>query len=760
MVKQLQARSTEYLKALAREIREANTGRVITYSPKAFFPLTKLCRDSCGYCTFAQPPARVEQAFMSREAIATLADRAVNAGASEALFTLGERPELRYQVAADALRSLGHESTISYLAEAAQIAAAHGLLPHLNPGTLSRNEISLLAPYAVSMGIMLESMVGGLECHRLAPDKAPSLRLATLEAAGSLGVPMTTGLLVGIGDTEEQRVEALEAIARIHSEYGNLQEVIIQNLLPKPGTQMARTDEPTLEVFQRAVALARILLPPGIHLQAPPNLSDDLAGLLDSGIDDLGGISRVTIDHVNPERPWPPLAELEQRVAQLGFDLVPRLPVYPEYADRMHEALDPIPRRLLLSLRDREGYAREHLWFSGQLADLPLEPLRGSGRRQPRPGWLEEISTATSAGELVPREHLELALKAKGSTARAVVELADHLRAEVHGDKVSFVNNRNINYTNVCTFKCRFCAFSKGPNSLNLRGAPYLLDQQAILAKIDEAEMSGATEVCLQGGIHPNFDGKYYLELTEAIHERFPRIHIHAFSALEVFIGAKRLGIGLEEYLQELAARGLRSLPGTAAEILVDRVRAIICPDKLTTAEWLEVHEAAHGAGLRSNVTIMFGTVETAAETARHLELTRALQIRTQGFTEFVPLPFVHMGTPLFARGLSRRGPTLREAILIHSVGRIAYHGTIPNIQASWVKMGVAGASALLHAGANDLGGTLMEESISHAAGAEHPHALDVESLSAIAESAGRTLWQRNTLYQPVKQAHSPKAIA
>ena len=759
MAKQLSAKSTEYLQSLAMEIRAATTGQVVTYSPKAFFPLTTLCRDSCGYCTFAQPPARVKEPYMSREAVASLARRAAAAGASEALFTLGERPELRYRIAAEALRSMGHESTVSYLAEAAEIATSHGLLPHLNAGTLTAGEVAALSPHGVSMGIMLESISNGLECHRLAPDKAPAARLATLEAAGALGVPMTTGLLVGIGDTEEERVLALEEIASIHARYHNIQEVIVQNLLPKPGTPMARVEAPSAEIFHRTIALARIVLPPSIHLQAPPNLSDDLSGLLASGIDDLGGVSRITIDHVNPERPWPQIAELEAALARLGFDLVPRLPVYPGYADRIHEALAPEPRKLLLALRDREGYAREHLWFSGQAATLP-EDLFSPANRVKRPGWLDEIATATRAVEPVPAEHLELALAARGSAAHEVIELADALRATVNGDEVTYVNNRNINYTNVCTFKCRFCAFSKGPNSLNLRGAPYLLDLPAILAKVEEAEAVGATEVCLQGGIHPNFDGKYYLELTEAIHKRFPRIHIHAFSALEVFTGAKRMGMKLEAYLQELMARGLRSLPGTAAEILADRVRSIICPDKLTTAEWLEVHETAHRVGLRSNVTIMFGTVETAFETARHLELTRSLQLRTGGFTEFVPLPFVHMGAPLYTRGLSRRGPTLREAILLHSVGRIAYHGTIPNIQASWVKMGIEGATALLRAGANDLGGTLMEESISHAAGAEHPHALETESLAAIAKSAGRSLRQRTTLYQRVPEAALPGAIA
>ncbi len=744
--------STERLLREAARRRDQLTGPIITYSPKVFVPLTRLCRDRCGYCTFATSPHHVEQPYLEPARVRAIARAGVAAGATEALFTLGERPELRWRAARDALDALGYATTLEYLAAAADVASAEGLLVHLNPGTLDPSEVALLRPHAVSMGVMLESVVANLEAHRGAPDKDPSRRIATVRAMAAARVPTTSGILVGIGDEEEDRLRALELLGEIATDTGFVQEVIVQNFLPKPRTRLWRARPASREAHLRSIALARLVLPPTVHVQAPPNLTDDVEGLLQAGVDDLGGISRVTPDHVNPERPWPAVELLERRLARAGFSLVPRLAVYPEFALR-DDAVDPVQRPLVLAAMDRDGYARDHQWFAGGLDPLPATVVAPSSR--PPAPWIAELEAALESGDEPSEELLVRALTARGSDAARVIELADALRAKTNGDVVTFVVNRNINYTNQCTFGCGFCAFSRGPRKLQLRGAPYLLTMDEILAKVAEAVSRGATEVCLQGGIHPRFDGSTYLSIAEAIHDRFPGLHLHAFSALEVWEGARRLGWSLERYLTELAACGVKSLPGTAAEILDDEVRAVICPDKLTTAEWLEVHETAHEVGLRSNVTMLFGTVETARHQARHFLRTRQLGARTKGFTEFVPLPFVHMGAPLYLTGRSRRGPTLREAVLTHAVGRIAYHGVIDNVQASWVKMGPDGAALLLCAGANDLGGTLMEESISRAAGAQHGRELETGDFVAIAQRAGRRLVQRSTFYQHLQAVES-----
>lgn len=751
MPSSLLAWSTARLLREAARCRDRIHGRTITFSPKVFVPLTRLCRNRCGYCTFATTPRALTAAYLSIEEVRELARAGVRAGATEALFTLGERPELRWAAARSALSELGAASTLEYLATAADAAREEGLLAHLNPGTLAPEEVLRLRPHAVSMGTMLESIRADLPAHAGAPDKDPVLRLATVRAMAGARVPTTSGLLVGIGDEEIDRLEALRALATVAEETGYLQEVIIQNFLPKPRTRLRNHAPAAREAHLRTIALARLVLPESVHLQAPPNLTDDVEGLLGAGIDDLGGISRVTPDHVNPERPWPEVEVLGRRLRGAGFDLIPRLPLYPEFALRP-EAVDVAQRPAVLRAMDRDGYAREHDWYAGRPGPLPREPL--PTRSGPLAGWVGELEAAAADPHGPSAELLALALSARGAEARAVADLADRLRRETNGDAVTFVVNRNINYTNQCTFGCGFCAFSRGPRALALRGAPYLLDMDHILAKVAEAAARGATEVCLQGGIHPRFDGRTYLEIAEAIHARFPSMHIHAFSALEVWEGARRLGWPIDRYLAELAERGVKSLPGTAAEILDDEVRRIICPEKLDTAAWLEVHETAHAVGLRSNVTMMFGTVETTAHTVAHLERTRALAARTGGFTEFVPLPFVHMGAPIYLQGKARRGPTLREAILAHAVGRIAYHGTIPNVQASWVKMGPEGAALLLGAGANDLGGTLMEESISHAAGAAHASELSVAQLAEITRRAGRHLVQRTTFYEPLRTIH------
>ncbi len=737
----------------ARRRRLAATGTRITFSPKVFIPLTQLCRDRCGYCTFAKPPARLASPYLEPEAVLGVARAGAAAGCGEALFTLGEQPEDRYPTARRWLQDHGFDSTVDYLvAMCALVRDETGLLPHANAGALSVPELRRLRAVSASQGMMLESLNPDLACHRGAPDKAPARRLATLEAAGEAAVPFTTGLLVGIGESRRDRLRTLAAIAESHRRFGHVQEVIVQNFLPKAGTAMGDAPPCPPEELWWTIAAARLVLPDDVHLQAPPNLSEDLRPLLDSGIDDWGGVSPVTADHVNPERAWPDLGSLRQQTEEAGLALAPRLTIYPEFALDPERWLDPAMRFAVLDRSDAEGLCREDPWSSGGEAAPPIlvgarppaVPLPSTG------GAVAEVLTAVRSGRLVDEDDIVTLFSARGPEVAAVAAVADELRAEAVGDVVTWVANRNINYTNICTFKCRFCAFSKGPLSLNLRGAPYLLGVDDISRRVAEAEEAGATEVCLQGAIHPDFDGDYYLKVIEAVRRGSERIHIHAFSALEVTEGARRLGEPLDRYLTRLRDAGLKTLPGTAAEILDDPVRAVLCPDKIDTEQWLDAHRTAHQVGLRSNVTIMFGAVEQPRSWARHLVRTRALQQETGGFLEFVPLPFVHMATPLYLQRRARRGPTFREALLMHAVGRIAYRGLIPNVQVSWVKLGTAGALQVLQAGANDVGGTLMDENISRAAGASHGQAMDEAGFRALVEPLGRTLVQRTTLYQHV----------
>ena len=738
--------------AAASAGRDAVTGTRITWSPKVFIPLTHLCRDKCGYCTFAQPPARVQAPYLSPEEVLDIARAGAAAGCHEALFTLGERPELRYPAAASWLEERGYASTVDYLvAMCALVLEETGLLPHGNAGALHPDELAALRPVTASQGMMLESVNPDLACHLGSPDKTPERRLATLEAAGRLSIPFTTGILVGIGESRADRVAAIVAIAESHRRHGHVQEVIVQNFLPKPGTTMFRA-EPCPEDEQLwSVAMARLLLPADVHVQAPPNLTDDFGRLLDAGIDDWGGVSPVTPDHVNPERPWPAVERLQAATEARGFSLAPRLPIYPDFAARAERWLDEALRFPVMDRSDAEGLGREpsERWYSG--ADVaPPSLVPAAGRAGGRVG---EVLAGVLMGQEVGEDEIVALFSARGPEVAAVAEVADDLRAQTVGDVVTYVVNRNINYTNICTFKCRFCAFSKGPLSLNLRGDPYLLGVEEISSRVAEAEARGATEVCLQGGIHPSFDGDYYLEVIKAVRAASPSIHIHGFTALEVTEGAKRLSEPLDSYLRRLMDAGLKTLPGTAAEILDDEVRAVLCSDKIDTQEWLDAHRTAHSVGLRSNVTIMYGSIEAPVSWARHLIRTRDLQKETGGFTEFVPLPFVHMAAPIYLQRKSRRGPTFRETLLMHAVGRIAYHGWIPNIQVSWVKVGADGAAQALQAGCNDLGGTLMDENISRAAGAAHGQLMDEAGFRAIVEPLGRTLEQRTTLYGRVAPA-------
>ncbi|HUY49500.1 MAG TPA: bifunctional FO biosynthesis protein CofGH [Streptosporangiaceae bacterium] len=765
------------LTARARAIRDEAHGTRITFSPKVFIPLTRLCRDRCGYCTFATAPRYLPSPYLSPDEVLAIAAAGAEAGCHEALFTIGERPEDRYPAAREWLAARGHRSTVDYLAAMCELVLCEtGLLPHVNAGAVAAADLARLRTVAPSQGIMIESLRPDLAAHRGAPDKNPARRLATLEAAGELQIPFTTGILVGIGERAGDRLAALEAIADSHRRHGHVQEVIVQNFLPKPGTRMRHAPACPPAEHLRAIAMARLVLPPDVHVQAPPNLAEpgQLADLLGAGIDDWGGLSPVTADHVNPERPWPAIGMLRAATEAAGMTLAPRLTVYPEFARDPQRWLDQAVRFGVLDRSDAEGLGRDDpgaawperhqaavnagtgaevvqigrrstAWYSGAGTDpAVLVPAHAQAG-----GAVGEVLQGARAGQELGEAELVTLFSARGPQVAAVATLADELRSETVGDTVSYIVNRNINYTNVCTFRCGFCGFSKGPLSLNLRGRPYLLTLEEVAARAREAWELGATEVCLQGGIHPHFDGNFYVDVTAAIHAEVPGIHIHGFTALEVTEGARRLGEPLAEYLRRLQAAGLRSLPGTAAEILDDEVRAVLCPDKLNTEQWLEAHRTAHSIGLRSNITMMFGSIERPVHWARHLLRTRDLQRETGGFTEFVGLPFVHMAAPIYLKRGARRGPTWREALLVHAVARIAYHGLIGNIQASWVKLGPAGAAQLLQAGVNDLGGTLMEENISRAAGATHGQVMDEAAFRRITTPLGRRLLQRTTLYRP-----------
>jgi FO synthase len=730
-------RPLEDLCTEARVLRDEGHGQLVTYSPKVFIPLTKLCRDVCHYCTFAKPPRRGERAYMTIDEVLDVARAGAAAGCREALFTLGDKPELRYRAARRELAELGCETTLQYLGRAADaVLSETGLLPHLNPGVMTREDVRELRAVSASMGLMLETTSERLSArggpHFGSPDKAPALRLATIAAAGTERVPFTTGILIGIGETRAERIEALLAIRDLAAAHGHVQEVIVQNFRAKPGTRMAAAPEPPLNELLWTIAVARILLGAQAHVQAPPNLSfADFPRLLDAGIDDWGGVSPVTIDHVNPEAPWPELERLRAATESRGLELAPRLPVYPEWISGRW--IDPNVMPAVLRASDSLGLAREDAWAPGEAGAVPFVP------RNALP-----IDSRDELGE----EEIVRLFRTRGRERDRVFAAADSLRRETCGDEVTYVVTRNIQYTNVCYFRCGFCAFSKGKLAANLRGAPYLVPHEEIVRRCEEAWERGATEVCLQGGIHPAFTGDYYLSVVRAIKDAVPELHVHAFSGLEVWQGAATLGLPLEEYLAALRDAGLGSLPGTAAEVLDDDVRRVICPDKVTTAQWLEVHDTAHRVGLGSNVTMMFGHVDAPRNWARHFVQAREQQRRSGGFTEFVPLPFVHMEAPMWLRGQARSGPTFGETLLVHAVARLALHPWITNVQVSWVKLGPQGVAAALRAGVNDLGGTLMNESISRSAGAEHGQEFPPEQMEELIRSAGRIPRQRTTLYR------------
>jgi FO synthase len=736
------------LMAAAAALRDLGHGALVSYSRKVFIPLTRLCRDSCRYCTFAQPPRRGTAAYLTPDEVLAIAHAGVEAQCKEALFTLGDKPELRYRAAREELSRLGHDGTLSYLAAMAELVLREtSLLPHLNAGVMTAAEIARLRQVSVSQGLMLESASERLMRrggpHFGSPDKAPAARLATIAAAGAAAVPFTSGILIGIGETRRERIEALLMLRDLHRRHGHLQEIIIQNFRTKAGTAMAAHPEPALDDHLWTIAVARLLFGAQMNIQAPPNLADGaLERLIAAGINDWGGVSPVTPDHVNPERPWPALERLARETAAADKVLVERLAAYPRYVAEAARWIAPPLRPRVLQLADAEGFARDDAWAPGLKLDPPAMPAVG-----PRAGAFASIVDRAMAGRTLGENDLTALFSARGRSFHEVCAAADALRTQICGDRVSYVVTRNINYTNICAYRCGFCAFSKGKTHEHLRGRAYDLDLDEIARRAREAQARGAVEVCLQGGIHPRYTGDTYLAICRAIKAAAPGLHIHAFSPLEVTQGAATLGLDVPEFLARLKNAGLGSLPGTAAEILDDEVRAVICPDKVTTRQWLEVIAAAHRVGLRTTATVMFGHVEAPRHWARHLLHIRRLQEETGGFTEFVPLPFVPMEAPMQLRGQSRFGPTYREAVLVHAVARLALHPLLPNIQTSWVKMGPRGAAACLKAGANDLGGTLMNESITRAAGAAHGQEMPPEAMEALIRALGREPWQRTTLY-------------
>ncbi|MEA2968025.1 MAG: synthase, partial [Alphaproteobacteria bacterium] len=713
------------------------------------------------YCTFAHAPREGVKPYLSIDQMVAVAQAGKKAGCKEALFTLGDKPELRYRIAREELDRLGHPTTLSYLAAAA--SAVHretGLLPHLNPGLMTGADLDALRKVSVSQGIMLESVSERLGekggAHHGSPDKAPAARLETMRLAGERNVPFTSGILIGIGETRQERIDSLLALRDLNDVYGHIQEIIIQNFRPKPGTRMENAAPPDVDDHLWTIAVARLIFEPSMNLQAPPNLSPGALGrLVAAGINDWGGVSPVTPDHVNPEAPWPHLRVLETATKAASMNLTERLAIYPAFARDPDRWLDQGLRTTVLNGIDGEGMARVDDWCPGHVGELPSRELEWIGKAGlVRPSAdLGRVLAKAQRGDGLDESEIAGLFHARGDDFAAVCRAADELRREMNGEVVSYVVTRNINYTNICSFKCQFCAFSKGKMSENLRGRPYDLDMHEVADRVIEAWQRGASEVCMQGGIHPSYTGQKYLDICRTVKDAVPQIHMHAFSPLEIYQGAQTLGIPVIDFLRELKAAGLNTLPGTAAEILDDEVRIVLCADKIRTQQWLDVMRAAHTVGFRSTATIMFGHIDNYQHWARHLLRVRHLQSETGGFTEFVPLPFVHMEAPIYLKGRARPGPTFREAILMHAVARLALNPVIPNIQASWVKLGAEGVRHCLSAGVNDLGGTLMDESISRSAGASHGQEMTPQEMESIIVSANRIPRQRTTLYGDAEAA-------
>jgi FO synthase len=780
------------LLGVASSLRDLGHGRTITYSRKVFIPLTMLCRDVCHYCTFAKPPAKLDRPFLTPEDVVSIAEAGRRAGCKEALFTLGDRPEERYAVAREWLEHRGYRSTLDYVrAMSIKVIEETGLLPHLNPGVMSYEDLARLKHVSASMGLMLEQSTERLmergQPHHGSPDKVPTVRLRTIEDAGRLAVPFTSGILVGIGETAPERAASLFALRDLHRRYRHVQEVIVQNFRAKPGTRMHDRPEPEEEEFLAAVATARVVLGPRVNVQAPPNLSDPhYERLLDAGINDWGGVSPITPDHVNPEAPWPKLEALRARTEEAGFALRERLCVYPEYAMRPDPWLAGKMRAPVAALLGDEGLAHEgaapdpiawqdpdvqwkprtiDLTFAkgplaglradadvvyGDIEDLEVEVTRSWAARPRSTTRMEaDVRRALRQAEahrpddITDGEALAL-FEAEGSALEALCRVADDLRREAVGDEVTYVVNRNINFTNVCYVGCRFCAFAQrevDPES-------YTLTLREVADRAEEAWELGATEVCMQGGIHPDLPGDFYFRLLDSVKERVPDIHIHAFSPMEVLNGSTRMGISFQEFLEECRLRGLGSIPGTAAEILDDEVRWVLTKGKLPADTWEEIVTVAHRLGIPSSSTIMYGHVDAPPHWVAHIRRLARIQDVTGGFTEFVPLPFVHQNAPIYLAGKARPSATFEDNRRMHAVARILLDGRIPNVQVSWVKLGIDASKVILQGGANDFGGTLMEETISRMAGAEWGIRKEPRELEEAIRDIGRVPAQRTTTYE------------
>ncbi|GAA2347773.1 FO synthase [Streptomyces violaceusniger] len=811
----LQARGEDLreLMASAARVRDAGleaAGRpgVITYSRSVFIPLTRLCRDKCHYCTFATVPGKLRRAghgmFMSPDEVLAIARRGAEMGCKEALITLGDRPEDRWPEAREWLEAEGYDDTIAYVrAMAIRILEETGLLPHLNPGAMTWTDFQRLKPVAPSMGMMLETTAERLWSepggpHYGSPDKEPAVRLRVLEDAGRSSVPFTSGLLIGIGETHEERADSLFALRRVSRSYHGIQEVIVQNFRAKPDTAMRGMPDAELDDLVATVAVARHILGPSACIQAPPNLVDaEYEQLIGAGIDDWGGVSPLTPDHVNPERPWPQVDELAERSAAAGFRLRERLAVYPEYVRRGEPWLDPRLLPHVTALADPEtGLAREDAIPTGLPWQEPDEAFSASGRTdlhraidtEGRTGdrrkdfdevygdW-EALREAAAPGMVPSRidadvkaalaqaaddptrltdpEALAL-LHAEGPALDALCRIADDLRRATVGDDVTYIVTRNINFTNVCYTGCRFCAFAQRRTDADA----YTLSLNQVADRAQQAWDVGAVEVCMQGGIHPDLPGTAYFDIARAVKERVPGMHVHAFSPMEVVNGATRTGMSIREWLTAAREAGLDTIPGTAAEILDDEVRWVLTKGKLPTATWVEVVKTAHELGIRSSSTMMYGHVDQPRHWLAHLRLLAEIQQETGGFTEFVTLPFIHTNAPVYLAGIARPGPTTRDNRAVTAMARILLHPHIPNIQTSWVKLGTEGAAEMLRSGANDLGGTLMEETISRMAGSSYGSYRSIQDLVAIAELAGRPARARTTTYGPVPEDRQAAALA
>ncbi|MFB7634322.1 bifunctional FO biosynthesis protein CofGH [Streptomyces sp. NPDC056149] len=811
----LQARGAdlEDLCASAARVRDAGLEAadrpgVITYSKSVFIPLTRLCRDKCHYCTFATVPGKLRRAgegmFMSPDEVLAIARRGAELGCKEALITLGDKPEDRWPEAREWLDAHGYDDTIAYVrAISIRILEETGLLPHLNPGVMSWTDFQRLKPVSPSMGLMLETTAQRLWSepgmpHHGSPDKEPAVRLRHLEDAGRSSVPLTSGLLIGIGETAEERAESLFALRRVARAYHGIQELIIQNFRAKSDTAMRRMPDATLDDLVATVAVARHIMGPSGCLQAPPNLVDDEYGrLIGAGIDDWGGVSPLTVDHVNPERPWPQIDELAERSAAAGFELRERLAVYPEFVQRGEPWLDPRLRPHVAALADPEtGLAREDAVVEGHPWQEPDEGFVPSGRTDlhrtidtegrttdrrddfdevygdwealreaAAPGMVPSRIDADVRGalsqaaddptKLTDAEALAL-LHADGPALDALCRIADDLRRATVGDTVTYIVTRNINFTNVCYTGCRFCAFAQRRTDADA----YTLSLSQVADRAQQAWDVGAVEVCMQGGIHPDLPGTAYFDIARAVKERVPGMHVHAFSPMEVVNGATRTGLSIREWLSEAKAAGLDSIPGTAAEILDDEVRWVLTKGKLPTATWVEVIKTAHELGIGSSSTMMYGHVDQPRHWLGHLRLLAEIQQETGGFTEFVTLPFIHTNAPVYLAGIARPGPTTRDNRAVTAMARILLHPHITNIQTSWVKLGAEGAAEMLRSGANDLGGTLMEETISRMAGSSYGSYRSLQDLVAIAELAGRPARPRTTSYGQVPAERQAAALA